>query len=44
MIVKLWGESSGIVQLEGASPQRDIHFSIDAKGGEIVALMWRDDH
>jgi hypothetical protein len=29
-------ESSG----RGASPRRELPFSIDVKGGEIVTLMW----
>jgi hypothetical protein len=39
-----WGAASKTVHSQGEQPQRDIPFSIDVKGGEIVTLMWRDEH
>jgi hypothetical protein len=32
------------VQAGGATPRRELPFSIDVKGGEIVTLMWRDEY
>jgi hypothetical protein len=41
--VQIGGAASGTVH-QGEHPQRDIPFSIDVKGGEIVTLMWRDEN
>jgi hypothetical protein len=42
--IQTGGATPRRVQAGGATPRRELPFSIDVKGGEIVTLMWRDEH